>query len=519
MSPGEIMGVQRFGFRTFRAENGELRLNGKSVYLRGVLPNWFVSENAIYAFAANPDNVARRYYQQFKNMNVNEFRPNTMTLYRRQYELMDELGFLVRDELSYPSVLLKNSTRAEHIDTKQYDNACGPDGRLHPEFARKTAERLFRYYSHPCIASYSFGNELRDYSPRITTMLNHLYDLYEKLDLQHRPRMSSSGRYWFTGSNIRELYEKKEKYDFISVHDYTGGPSSLPLTAAEDAGRHFDQEVEAVHGKGKIPVVNGECVYFVDFYYQQKKILDRIWKSKDAPEPEWDAYLDLLNRWYARTPNAKLVAYFFRQMGTRNLKYDFSTWRSYHVERILEANRKLWPGRDGFDILMTNHRFDFFPLPKNFYPFSQVRFPWSPESEAMRRACAPVGAFMDLVKGNLFTGQEYRNRITVINNSAWEIPDLAVRLDLAGADGTKTVWKQKVGLLKTGEKTTLPFRLKLPEKAGNFELRWQIETLIPVDRRSTRRRCVWNPRNGFSHGWRQGIGKFFCLTKRKNSAG
>lgn len=479
---GEIMGVQRFGFRTFRAENGELRLNGKSVYLRGVLPNWFVSENAIYAFAANPDDVARRYYQQFKNMNVNEFRPNTMTLYRRQYELMDELGFLVRDELSYPSVLLKNSTRAEHIDTKQYDNACGPDGRLHPEFARKTAERLFRYYSHPCIASYSFGNELRDYSPRITTMLNHLYDLYEKLDLQHRPRMSSSGRYWFTGSNIRELYEKKEKYDFISVHDYTGGPSSLPLTAAEDAGRHFDQEVEAVHGKGKIPVVNGECVYFVDFYYQQKKILDRIWKSKDAPEPEWDAYLDLLNRWYARTPNAKLVAYFFRQMGTRNLKYDFSTWRSYHVERILEANRKLWPGRDGFDILMTNHRFDFFPLPKNFYPFSQVRFPWSPESEAMRRACAPVGAFMDLVKGNLFTGQEYRNRITVINNSAWEIPDLAVRVDLAGADGTKTVWKQKVGLLKTGEKTTLPFRLKLPEKAGNFELRWQIETLIPVDR-------------------------------------
>lgn len=479
---GEIMGVQRFGFRTFRAENGELRLNGKSVYLRGVLPNWFVSENAIYAFAANPDDVARRYYQQFKKMNVNEFRPNTMTLYRRQYELMDELGFLVRDELSYPSVLLKNSTRAEHIDTKQYDNACGPDGRLHPEFARKTAERLFRYYSHPCIASYSFGNELRDYSPRITTMLNHLYDLYEKLDLQHRPRMSSSGRYWFTGSNIRELYEKKEKYDFISVHDYTGGPSSLPLTAAEDAGRHFDQEVEAVHGKGKIPVVNGECVYFVDFYYQQKKILDRIWKSKDAPEPEWDAYLDLLNRWYARTPNAKLVAYFFRQMGTRNLKYDFSTWRSYHVERILEANRKLWPGRDGFDILMTNHRFDFFPLPKNFYPFSQVRFPWSPESEAMRRVCAPVGAFMDLVKGNLFTGQEYRNRITVINNSAWEIPDLAVRLDLAGADGTKTVWKQKVGLLKTGEKTTLPFRLKLPEKAGNFELRRQIETSIPVDR-------------------------------------
>ena len=479
---GEIMGVQRFGFRTFQAENGELRLNGKSVYLRGVLPTWFVSQNAIYAFAANPNDVARRYYQQFKKMNVNEFRPNTMTLSRRQYELLDELGFLVRDELSYPRVMLKKSTRAEHIDTKQYDYACGPDGRLHPEFVRRTAERLFRYYSHPCITSYSFGNELRDYSMRTTAMLNHLYELYQKLDRQHRPRMSSSGRYWFTGSNIRELYEKKEKYDFISVHDYTGGPSSLPLSAVEDAGRHFDREVEAVHGKEKIPVVNGECVYFVDFYYQQKKILDRVWKSRDASEPEWDAYLELLNRWYARTSNAKLVAYLFRQMGTRNLKYDFSTWRSYHVERILEANRKLWPGRDGFDVLMTNHRADFFPLPKNFYPFAQVRFPWSPEAEAMRRACAPVGAFMDLVKGNLFTGQEYRNRMTVINNSAWDLPDLAVRLDLAGKDGTKTVWKQKVGLLKAGGKTILPFLLKLPDKAGSFELRWQIETAIPVDR-------------------------------------
>lgn len=479
---GVVMGVQRFGFRTFQAKNGELLLNGKPVFLRGVLPNWFVSRNAIYAFSANPDDVARRYYEQYKKMNVNEIRPNTMTLFRRQYELLDELGFLVRDELSYPRVLLKNSTRAEHIDTKQYGYACDEKGDLHPRFVRETAERLFRYYSHPCIASYSFGNELRDYSPRVTKMLNHIYDLYRKLDKQHRPCMSSSGRYWFTASNIRELYDKKEKYDFISVHDYTGGASGLPFTRAEEVGRDFDQEAARVHAPQGIPVVNGECVYFVDFYYQQKKLLDSIWKSPDAPEPEWDACLDLLNHWYARTPNAKLVAYLLRQFGARNFKYDFSTWRAYHVEHILEANRKLWPGRDGFDILMTNHRFDFFPLPQNFYPFDRAKFGWSKEAEAMRRACAPVGVFTEIVKGNLFTGNIYRNRMTVINNSQWDLSRLTVTLQLTGETGLLQEQKLEAGALKTGEKKILPFQLSLPETPGRYELHWQIATDAPVDR-------------------------------------
>ena len=479
---GEVMGVQRFGFRSIQIKDGNLLLNGKPLYLRGILPNWSVSRNSIYAFTANPDNVARRYYEQIKKMNVNQLRPNTMTLSRRQYELLDELGFLVRDELSYPRVLLKHSSRAEHIDIKQYDYASDKQGNLHPGFARQTAERLFRYYSHPCIATYSFGNELRDYSPRVTTMLNHLYDLYRKLDRQHRPCMTSSGRYWATGSNIRELLEKGEKYDLISIHDYTGGPSPLPFTYAEENGRHFDQLVASVHGSRKVPVLNGECVYFVDFYYQQKARLDSVWKSADAPEPEWEPYLKLMNEWFKKTSNAKLVSYLLRQVGARNFKYDFSTWRSYHVEHILEANRKLWPGHDGFDILMTSHRSDFFPVPDNYYPFNRATFGWSKEAEAMRRACTPIGAFADIVKGNLFSGKEYSNRIRVINNSEQDARSLAVRLEVVG--GSKRLLEQKLdfGTLGIGEIKILPFRFRLPEQPGRYELRWQIETDLPVDR-------------------------------------
>lgn len=478
---GELMGIQRFGFRTFHVKNGNLELNGKPIFLRGILPSGFDSQNSVYAFAANPDDIARRYYTLIRKMNVNRLRLNTMTLSRRQYELLDELGLLVQEELRYPTVRLKNSVRADHIDVKNFDTACDQDGRLLPQFRKLVAERIFRRYSNPSVISFSFGNELRDYSPRTTAMLNNIYDLFRKLDKQRRPCMSSSGRYWHLGSNVRELYEKKEKYDLISTHDYTGSANPLPFTYAEDIGRRFDAIVEKVHGADKIPVLNGECVYFVDFYYQQKDFLDSVWRSADAEEPEWKPYLYLLNSWYKKRSNAKLVSYLLRSLGTKNFKYNFSPWRAFHVERILEANRKLWPKRDGFDVLMTSFRSDFFSRPKDFYPFNAVCFKWSPEAEAIRRACAPIGAFMDYVKGNRFTGTQYRNRITIINNSVYISRNLNVELKLSHGGTTVCTRVLKCGSLVPGQRKVVPFELRLPNEEGACEIRWKIITDAPVD--------------------------------------
>ncbi len=479
---GTVMGVQRFGFRTVRVVDGNLHLNGKPVFLRGVLPAGWIAAHSVYAFAANPDRIVRRYFELFKRMNVNQFRPNTMTLTRAQYDCLDELGFLVRDELEYPSVLLKNSTRADHIDSKNYDFACDKSGKLKPSFVRYLTERISQRYSNPCIISFSFGNELRDYSPRLTVMLNEIYDLYRKLDKQKRPCMSSSGRYWHLGSNVKELFDKKEKYDLISTHDYTGGPAPLPFTYVEESGRNFSRVVEEVHGKNRIPVLNGECVYFVDFYYQQRKILNSVWKSADAAEPEWTAYLELMNHWYQPNGNTKLISYMLRSFGAKNLKYDMSAWRSRHVEEILTENRKQWPGLDGFDILMTNFRYDFFPVSNNLYPFDREHFGWSPEYEAMRRACAPIGAFCGIVKGNRFTGKKFRNRITVINNSAWDAGRLAVNVRLLSGDGRVAAQRRlECGPLKSGAGRILPFELILPEKPGKYELSWQISSDCPAD--------------------------------------
>lgn len=478
---GKVMGVQRFGFRTFRVKNGNLELNGKPVFLRGILPAGFDSKNAVYAFTANPDDIARHYYTQLRKMNVNRLRLNTTTLSRRQYELLDELGLLVQEELCYPTVRLKNSVRADHIDVKSFDAACDRNGCLLPQFREFVVTRLFRRYSHPSVTAFSFGNELRDYSPRVTRMLNNIYELFHKLDKQHRPCMSSSGRYWHLGNNVKELYEKKEKYDLISTHDYTGSSNPLPFTYVENAGKHFDDVVEDVHGADKIPVLNGECVYFVNFYYQQKNFLDPVWRSADAEEPEWKPYLYLMNRWYKNRSNAKLVSYLIRSLGSKNFKYNFSPWRAFHVERILEANRKLWPKRDGFDVLMTSFRSGFFSRPKDFYPFDLVRFGWTPEAEAMRRVCAPIGVFMDDVKGNRFTGSRYCTRITVINNSVFSPRKLNVELKLFHSGVPVRTTVLKCGSLASGQRKDFPFELHFPNEKGICEIRWKIVTDVPVD--------------------------------------
>lgn len=483
-SAGEVMGVQRFGFRTIRVSGDRILLNDRPIFLRGTLEtilHGLVFKEANYAFAANPEDFARRYFESFRKMNFNQIRTNTQTLPRRCYELMDEIGLLVRDELVYPTERLKRSVQVDHIDKKNYAYACDAAGKLHPHFTGLVRERLLRLYSHPCAATFSFGNELRSYSPDITAMLNNIYDLYKSIDRQNRPCMSSCGRYWNTGSNIKELFDKKEKHDMISVHDYTGGPSSGTFADSRASMRNFIQIAHRVYAPNKVPVINGECVYFSDFYYQQKKVLDKAWSSPDAAEPEWDDYLYLMNEWRSKVGNSDFVAYLIRSFGAKALKYDRSRWRAIHQELILEEYRKLWPELCGYDILTNGWRNPTLIFPGNLWPFD-CRFGETADFHAQRRANAPLGAFPEkFIRSNLFTGRLFKNRFMIVQNAYRDAEKVTLALSLTR--GKETVFSQEIpcGTMKNGEVRMLPVKFPLPQQEGTYSLNWKIVTDLPVD--------------------------------------
>ena len=206
-------------------------------------------------------------------------------------------------------------------------------------------ERIWNSYSHPCICTYSFGNEIRQYNdPRVEKLLNNLYDLFHAIDEQNRPTTNSSGRFWANGSNIREL-SQREKFDYIDVHDYTGSIGNLPLAYCEPVARAFLKETSRCFGIKMPPVINGEVVYFGDLHYR-KDIFDGIWETPDASSPNWEKLLYMFYQWPRETRPKPLVNqafYWLRNWGTKGYRFSRQLGRGFYTERIVESYRKLWP--------------------------------------------------------------------------------------------------------------------------------------------------------------------------------
>lgn len=462
----EITGVQRFGMRTFTVRDGNFLLNGNPVMLRGLTYDSVLKKNHGYFYAQvmNAGGFNRRLYGHLKSMNVNHLRIHSKMLPPAVYDTFDELGFIITDELDYPTRRF-DSRRADFIDFKLFDNVCDASGRLLPAFIRKTKDRILSCYSHPSICTFSFGNELRDYSPRVAAMLNELYDLYGEMDHQRRPRTSSSGRFYSTGDNAFQLL-RNEKNDYIDTHDYTGSIGTLPYPYCGKTARSFLEQIRRCSG-GRLlhPIVNGEVVYFAERYPPRR--MDPVWESVDAPQPQWRNYLQVCNEWNDRS--TKLSAYWIRNWGSRGYKYFRDAGRAFHLEAILEQQRRLWPEFDGFECLT-----DLFPFPKSAWPFEKLVFPETASTEAMRRICAPVIGSMELFSPNRFCGERMKVRAMVVNNSEQDRQNLRMTLELLRDGNVFKTGILNFGVLKRGAKAELPFEWTLPEKEGDYQFRWSV---------------------------------------------
>ncbi len=465
---GEVTGVQRFGMRTFGVKDGNFVLNGKPVMLRGICQgNEYPRNSHGYSFAmtTNEGDALRRYWQAYRDSNVNHIRIHSCEHSPNTYDIMDELGFILTDELTYPTVSLKNAVLAELIDTKSFDSASDKTGKLLPQFIGKITRRIHRNYSHPSICTYSFGNELRDYSGRAATMLNNLYDLYHRIDRQGRPVTSSSGRFWKDGSNVEELC-KTEKMDYADTHDYTGSINNMPLAYCQPVAEHFVSLLKKHFPGGKVPIVNGETVYFVQHYYAG--ITDGIWPEESDNSPNWKKALFALNDWHAKERGTAFLAlYWIRNWGMKNYKFHRDLGRGIYTDRILEVQRKLWPDMDGFEALSG----PFFRMPKSAYPFDRLKFEPNEAYSYLRRVCAPQIVILDYVAPNRFTGETVSTYAYLINNSERDVENavLEIGFERNGKSVGGTLAK-KIGTVKSNEKKIIPVEFKLPGRDGAYRL-------------------------------------------------
>ncbi len=465
---GEVTGVQRFGMRTFGIKDGNFVLNGKPIMLRGLC--WqgqypLQRHGYLFALTTNAGNAIRRYWQEYKNLNINYIRFHSRELPPNGYDLMDELGFLITDELAYPTVRLKNAIRADEIDVKGFDGASDKTGKLLPDFIEKTTRRIYRNYSHPSVCTYSFGNELRDYSARSTRMLNHLYDLYRRVDRQKRPITSSSGRFWKDGSNFQELC-KTEKMDYIDTHDYTGSINNMPVAYCESVAEHFTSLVKKYFPGGNSPVVNGETVAFGEFYYPD--VLDGVWAEEKLAVPDWKKALYVLNDWHSKDRGrAFLALYWVRNWGMKNYKYHRGLGRGVYTELILESQRKLWPALDGFNVLGG----PYFKGPASAYPFDRLKFEPNEAYPYLQRVCAPQIVILDYVAPNRFAGESVSTKAYLINNSERDVKNVVFELGFE-RNGVSfgNALTEKLGPIKSNEKRIIPITFVLPKENGEFRL-------------------------------------------------
>ncbi len=465
---GKIAGAQRFGMRTVEVKDGDFKLNGKSIMLRGLCTDLIERGHPLtYVRHVNPSGLMKKYLTGIKKMNVNHIRLHTRKHPPIVYDLMDELGFFITDEIDYPLTMIPNPKRADEIAIPGMEKASRPDGTLRPEYVEKLKKRFFELYSHPSICTFSFGNEIRNTHDRTGEVLNNTYKVYKRIDGQNRPCTLSSGRYWKAGNNIQQLREY-DTTDYLDPHDYTGSINSSPVTYVRPVAQNFIDTAKK-HYKPMLPIINGETVYANAHHYPG--IYNPMWKNRSDAQPDWDRLETHFNTWkqssWLANAQAMMSFHWVRNFGLKSYIYDRVRLRGILTDRVLAPQRELWPDWDGYENLSEYP----FKVPASLYPFENVEFVPDEDFEYIKEVNAPVFGSLGDEKPNRWTGDRFETQGMVINNRLQDLGNASMRISVA-MNGKPEVpaAEYKLGEMASNGKKRFPVSFPLPKETGCGEI-------------------------------------------------
>ncbi len=223
------------GIRTIRIEGTKILVNDKPVYLKGFGKH----EDADILGRGFNYSIAKRDYECMKWINANCFRTSHYPYADEWYQLADEEGFLIIDEV--PAVGMMRSTRnfvkaGTGGFTHFFETDTVPV--LLQNHKMQTEEMITRDKNHPSVFSFSLFNEPETTSKEAYEYFKAVFDHARPLDPQKRPLTGA-----FEKNSQPELCQVYPLCDFLCLNRYYGWYISGGGTAIEEAELRFRDEM------------------------------------------------------------------------------------------------------------------------------------------------------------------------------------------------------------------------------------------------------------------------------------
>ena len=467
---GFDLGRIRFGYRTFTTKDGKFLLNGQPVKLTGFAfgGNQFLS--ASRNFSINGGNWMRRLLYGLKQANVDFIRPHSGACGAWPvplYNVCDELGMMIYDEPFYMSAVSGGARRAVSETAVQREKA-------------QYKEWVLAVHNHPSLVLWDFGgNERYRNDLELIPIFNQYYDMLKQLDIQGRPKSSSSGR--AEAELIRRL-PVVERMDFADAHGYPGYFFGSPEVFIDD----FQKLRKTVYQKlGPMPVMNceygfpGDVVRYRPQQVALKKLLARQpWNLEDkrqwidyvtSPTPESGGYYRDHANWLTCDTWVN---------NPRQTFEDAATFAQWFLEAFRRSGATINGGHTNnqwYDLLVTNR--DGFagatryglakdPLagkPEGFYKTAVFY--------AYRRAFGDSFICLNYCDHNVFAGSKWEAVAHVMNDGLNAEPGARAVVQLRGPTGKmleqKQIW---AGDLPTQAHAQVPVAFNFPSEPGEYRV-------------------------------------------------
>ena len=272
--------TEKIGIRTFEIKDGNFLLNGKAVYLRGFGKH----EDADIRGRGLDLATVKRDYELMKWIGANCFRTSHYPYAEELYQMADEEGFLVIDEV--PAVGFMEST-------VNFLSASQGNGKKVGWFEKETTPQLLENHkaalidminrdkNHASVIAWSILNEPQCTSEGTEAYFKTLFDLAHEIDPQKRPRT-----YAIVMMSLPNNSKGQQFADFISLNRYYGWyvMGGMNIVDAEAAfRREMDGWSMALHGR---PMIFTE--YGADTMPSEHKLPSVMWSQEYQNE-----YLDM----------------------------------------------------------------------------------------------------------------------------------------------------------------------------------------------------------------------------------
>ena len=219
------------GFRSIQIIDGDILLNGESIFLNGVC---YLYDSPVYGVTMKPEQYLID-IALFKEMGINTIRSH-FPFTKAFYEACDKAGIMIWIETPIYCIHPPDNKKGTEFSDPEFKKLAGT----------MIEEMIIHARSHPCVIIYSLGNECNVTNPEAETFFRELSEKVRELD--NTRLISYASLYCNVGPladmvDILGINEYWGWYDIIDRHDST--PGAIDLKVLDDK----IHELKQIHKK------------------------------------------------------------------------------------------------------------------------------------------------------------------------------------------------------------------------------------------------------------------------------